>query len=98
MTGRSTGLAPCRSTSTRARLISPNVFVAFLAAKREAAEDVEQAVRAIIADVIARGDRALIALTQKFDRVDLDAAALRVGRDEIEAAAGRNASARRSMR
>ena len=35
-------------------------------------EDVEQAVRAIIADVRARGDRALIELTRKFDRVDLD--------------------------
>lgn len=34
-------------------------FAAFLAAKRETAEDVETAVRTIIADVRARGDAAL---------------------------------------
>ena len=33
-------------------------FRAFLDTKREISEDVEQAARAIIADVIARGDRA----------------------------------------
>ncbi len=32
-------------------------FDAFLATKREASEDVDQSVRAIIADVRARGDR-----------------------------------------
>ena len=53
-------------------------FAAFLATKREASADVEQAVRAIIADVRARGDRALIELTRKFDRVDLDKVGLRV--------------------
>ena len=36
----------------------------FLDAKREASADVEQAVRAIIADVAARGDAALIELTK----------------------------------
>ena len=41
-------------------------FRAFLATKREAAADVEQAVRAIIADVVARGDDALIELTQQI--------------------------------
>ena len=35
-------------------------FAAFLAVKREAAPDVEQAVRHIIAEVRAYGDRALI--------------------------------------
>jgi histidinol dehydrogenase len=64
-------------------------FRAFLATKREASEDVEQAVRAIIADVIARGDRAVIELTGKFDRVDLAPAGLRVMADEIDAAAAR---------
>ena len=63
-------------------------FAAFLATKREAAEDVEQAVRAIIAEVRSNGDRALVALTQKFDRVDLDRVGLRVSAAEIEAAAG----------
>jgi histidinol dehydrogenase len=62
-------------------------FDAFLAAKRETAEDVEQAVRAIIAEVRARGDRALVELTQKFDRLDLDRVGLRVTAAELEAAA-----------
>ncbi len=61
-------------------------FAAFLDVKREAAEDVEQAVRAIIADVKARGDHALIELTARFDRVDLARGALRVGTAEIDAA------------
>src|ERR1044072_5916433 len=61
-------------------------FRAFLDAKREASADVEQAVRAIIADVAARGDAALIELTQKFDRVDLSNAGLRVAVAELDAA------------
>jgi histidinol dehydrogenase len=61
-------------------------FGAFLAAKREVSEDVEQAVRPIIADVVARGDCALIALSKTFDHVDLDATGLRVLPREIEAA------------
>src|SRR5215468_8267553 len=61
-------------------------FAAFLATKREAAQDVEAAVKAIIAEVIARGDEALIALSRKFDRVDLGAVGLRVGKAEIDAA------------
>src|SRR6516162_3359919 len=61
-------------------------FRAFLATKREASADVEAVVRAIIADVAARGDRALIELSRKLDRVDLDQAGLRVGADEIDAA------------
>ena len=47
-------------------------FDAFLDAKRETAADVEQAVRGIVADVRARGDAALIELTRRFDRVDLE--------------------------
>jgi len=62
-------------------------FDAFLAAKRETAEDVEQAVRAIISDVRARGDRALVELTKKFDRLDLDQVGMRVTAAEIDAAA-----------
>jgi histidinol dehydrogenase len=63
-------------------------FHLFLGAKREASEDVEAAVRAIIADVVARGDRALVELTRKFDRLDLDAVGIRVSAAEIAAAAG----------
>jgi histidinol dehydrogenase len=61
-------------------------FRAFLATKRETASDVEDSVRAIIADIAARGDRALIELTKKFDHVDLDQVGIKVTGDEIEAA------------
>jgi histidinol dehydrogenase len=61
-------------------------FRAFLATKRETAADVEAAVRSIIADVAARGDRALVELTKKYDRVDLDRVGLKVTADEIELA------------
>ena len=64
----------------------PSRFRTFLDAKREASADVEEAVRAIIADVAARGDAALIELTAKFDRVDLRAIGMRVRPDELEAA------------
>src|SRR2546430_8867652 len=61
-------------------------FSAFLATKREASEDVDQAVRAIIADVRSNGDRALIELSRKFDRVDLGQVGLRVSATEFNAA------------
>src|SRR3954454_15435195 len=66
----------------------PQKFRAFLDTKREASADVEQAVRAIIADVAARGDAALIELTKKFDRLDLTAMGMRVTPAELDAAAG----------
>jgi histidinol dehydrogenase len=47
------------------------LFGALASAKRETAEDVEAAVRAIIDDVRQRGDVALIAYTRKFDRLEL---------------------------
>jgi histidinol dehydrogenase len=62
-------------------------FRAFLLTKREASADVEAAVRSIIADVMARGDRALVDLTRTYDRIDLDRIGLRVRADEIAAAA-----------
>ena len=58
-------------------------FRSLLAAKREAAVDVEQAVRAIVADVAERGDTALFELTAKFDGVDLAKTGLRVTAPEI---------------
>ena len=61
-------------------------FRAFLDTKRETAADVEAAVRAIVADVAARGDRALKDYTQKFDRLDLDRVGLKVTPQEIAAA------------
>jgi histidinol dehydrogenase len=73
-------------------------FAAFLAAKRETAADVEEAVRAIIADVVARGDEALVELTRRFDRVDVGPAGLRVTAAEIErAAAACDAAARAAL-
>jgi histidinol dehydrogenase len=59
-------------------------FTAFLAAKREASADVERATRAIIDDVVARGDAALIEATRKFDRLELDASTLRIPVAEID--------------
>jgi histidinol dehydrogenase len=61
-------------------------FRAFLATKREAAADVEAIVRSIVADVIARGDRALYDYTQRFDRFDLERAGVRVSDRDIAAA------------
>jgi histidinol dehydrogenase len=61
-------------------------FNALLAMKREVAEDVDQAVQAIIADVVADGDAALIGYSRKFDRVDLAKLDLRVGGADIDAA------------
>src|SRR5260221_431605 len=62
------------------------LFATFLAAKREVSADVERATRAIVEDVAARGDAALIEATKKFDRLDLEASALRVSVAEIDAA------------
>jgi histidinol dehydrogenase len=61
-------------------------FADFLGAKREAAADVEDAVRGIIGAVKARGDAALVEFTNKFDRAAITAAGLRVTKDEIAAA------------
>ncbi len=62
-------------------------FRALLDTKREVAQDVEQTVRGIIADVRQNGDRALFELTKKFDRVDLSKTGLRVSQAEIDGAA-----------
>ncbi len=62
-------------------------FQAFLDTKRETSADVEAAVRAIVADVAARGDRALKDYSKKFDDVDLDRIGLKVSGEDIAAAA-----------
>ena len=56
----------------------PRAFNALLATKREVSEDVDQAVRAIIEDVVARGDEALIEYTRRFDGLELTSDRLRV--------------------
>jgi histidinol dehydrogenase len=61
-------------------------FKTFLGSKREASVDVEQVVRGVIADVVARGDHALIDLTRKFDRFDPAVTGLQVTATEIDAA------------
>ena len=61
-------------------------FAKFLAAKREVSADVEAAARAIVQDVAARGDAALIEATRKYDRLELAASGLRVTPGEIDAA------------
>ena len=61
-------------------------FRVFLDTKREVSADVDAAARAIVADVAARGDRALQDYTRKFDQCDLDRYGLRVTAQEIAAA------------
>lgn len=59
-------------------------FQAVLGAKREDSPDVDAIVADIIADVRERGDAAVIELTAKFDRLELDAAGLRFSEAEID--------------
>ncbi|WP_309083360.1 histidinol dehydrogenase [Chelativorans sp.] len=61
-------------------------FSALLAAKREVSEEVDAAVREIIARVRAEGDAAVAEYTRRFDRFDPAEAGMRVPRAEIEAA------------
>ncbi|UWQ20370.1 histidinol dehydrogenase [Jannaschia sp. W003] len=61
-------------------------FQALLGAKREDAPEVDEAVAAIIADVRARGDAAVCAMTERFDRLALTPATMRVTEAEIDAA------------
>ena len=60
-------------------------FQTLLGQKREDAEDVDQAVAEIIADVRARGDQAVIDLTARFDRLTLTPETLAFSRGEIDA-------------
>ncbi len=60
-------------------------FRALLGAKREEAPDVDAAVAEIIAEVRARGDRAVIELTARFDRLELVPERLAFTPEEIEA-------------
>lgn len=65
-------------------------FARLLGAKREVAEDVDEAVRDIIAGVVAGGDAALVDYTRRLDRLgeDFSAADLRIAPAEVEAALG----------
>ena len=61
-------------------------FEAFVSARRGAHADVAGAVAAIVADVHARGDEALVDYTERFDRIRLTPETLRVSAGEIAAA------------
>src|ERR1700684_2053700 len=61
-------------------------FAALLSEARETTETVDQAVAAIIAEVRARGDAALLEYTARFDRLSLTANRLRISAAEIDAA------------
>ena len=62
-------------------------FSAFLGRNRQSDENVDRVVADIVADVRARGDAALVEYTRKFDRVETDAAGLRIAAAERQAAA-----------
>ncbi|SPH24990.1 Histidinol dehydrogenase [Defluviimonas aquaemixtae] len=59
-------------------------FAELLSTKREDAPDVDAAVAAIIADVRARGDAAVLELTAQFDRLELTPGTLTFSEGEIE--------------
>jgi histidinol dehydrogenase len=62
-------------------------FTTLLNAKREDSPDVDIIVADVIADVRARGDEAVLELTEKFDRIKLTPDTMRVTADEVEEAA-----------
>ncbi len=61
-------------------------FAALIAAQRDSAADVSAATAAIVADVKARGDVAVLDYTARFDKLTLTAATMRVTPEEIAAA------------
>ena len=58
-------------------------FKTLLGAKREDSPDVHSLVANIIADVRATGDRAVLQLTEKFDRLSLSPGTMRFSKDNI---------------
>ncbi|MEQ8806698.1 MAG: histidinol dehydrogenase [Rhodospirillales bacterium] len=63
-------------------------FKDFLGAKRETEADVNDVVTAILADVRARGDAAVLEYTKRFDRFDLTAETMAITPVEVDAARG----------
>ncbi|MBJ7417290.1 MAG: histidinol dehydrogenase [Niveispirillum sp.] len=61
-------------------------FQDLLGAKREVQEDLNNAVTAILNDVKARGDAAVLDYTKRWDRLDITAEAMAFTADEIAAA------------
>ena len=61
-------------------------FARLLATKRETDADVDETVAGILQDVRRRGDAAVLELTRRFDRFDLDAEGMRFTTAEIDTA------------
>jgi histidinol dehydrogenase len=61
-------------------------FAALLDRARETTESVDQVVAAIIADVRAEGDAAVLRYTERFDNLPLTIDRLRIATDEVDAA------------
>jgi histidinol dehydrogenase len=61
-------------------------FETLLASKREVSEEVGNAVATILMDVKLRGDEAVLAYTDKFDRLPLTTSTLAFSEEEIDAA------------
>jgi histidinol dehydrogenase len=74
-----------RRLNTRDRNFAAD-FEALLFAKREVEENVAAGTKRIIADVRARGDAALVELSNQFDRAGLTEATLKIPAAEIDAA------------
>ena len=70
-------------------------FSAFLGRNRDTDENVDRIVADIVADVRARGDAAVLEYTRKFDKVETDAAGLRISDAERKAAAAKVATVQR---
>jgi histidinol dehydrogenase len=70
-------------------------FSAFLGRNRDTDENVDRIAADIVADVRARGDAALVEYTRKFDKVDTDAAGLRISEAERKTAAAQVPAAQR---
>jgi histidinol dehydrogenase len=70
-------------------------FSAFLGRNRDTDENVDRIATDIVADVRARGDAAVLEYTRKFDKVETDAAGLRISDGERQAAAAKVPTAQR---
>ena len=70
-------------------------FSAFLGRNRDTDENVDRVAADIVADVRARGDAAVLEYTRKFDKVETDAAGLRISDAERKAAATKAPAAQR---
>ncbi len=66
-----------------------DAFKDLLGAKRESDADVNDVVTAILADVRARGDAAVLDYTKRFDRFDLTAGTMAITPEEVDAARGK---------